>query len=787
MARLEVYEPISLEEAKRNKMEIVYTKWLDDEKPTASDPEAVRSRLVATQVNNYSREDVTQATPPIKVARMVLSMAASARDHQGLHKCLIGRHDIRVAFFHAKGSGNVVMVPAKGLAPPGTGWRALKAMYGTREASKCWGNEVTDTMLAAGCTAVGVVPMTFVHEGHGYVVECHGDDFLSCGSAQALDQLDHVLTEKFDTKVLARIGPPSFGGQATEGPHLGRLIRWTPEGFEWEANPKHAQDLMQLVGLKQSSKGADVPIAKTVGKGMRTIIDELTVEEATSFRQGAGTGLYLSIDRPSLQFAMGEVMSGMQTPLVKHKLMLHHLARYVVKYPSEVWLFKYQEMPKVLRIYTDSDWAGNSETRKSVSCAVERYGSHMLECTVGKQSVVALSSAEAEFYAIVRGTAMGMQSLQIVDAMAKVFDRTAEVSLRISSDSSAARAICNRIGSGKVRHLSIKELWIQEEVRQKRLALDSVDTSMNWADVGTKAHPKDRLDSLMSQLPLRRQGGITISALSAVTLLGAVAGTHAKDAASGVALTGSSQMIINLETTDVMKIIAAFCLIVILGFTWCRWTWRKIEFGAAKPAHVSERTGAATTARAGRTSGAAQPAREMPRQANETSGAIEATELPSSSSTLRAVGAGGQTEPDRRDWAEPADRDTSSEGAPDKHRALRTSPTASATSAERAADRRGEELRDLAARTTVLERYTLKALQQQCRSLGVPVTGLKADVVRRLAGHMINQDYSRLVATGELRGMSVNYFFETEGALPSSDSRIDSRAAATAGTRRRRP
>ena len=82
------------------------------------------------------------------------------------------------------------------------------------------------------------------------------------------------------------------------------------------------------------------------------------------------TGLYLSIDRPSLQYAMSEVMGGAQTPFVKLKLMIHHAAHYVAKYPAEVWLLKYQDMPKVLRIYTDSEWAGNSETRKSVSYAV---------------------------------------------------------------------------------------------------------------------------------------------------------------------------------------------------------------------------------------------------------------------------------------------------------------------------------------------------------------------------------------------------------------------------------
>ena len=125
--------------------------------------------------------------------------------------------------------------------------------------------------------------------------------------------------------------------------------------------------------------------------------------------------------------------------------------------------------------------AGNSETRKSVSCAVERFDAHMLECSAGKQSTVALSSGEAEFYAMYH-------------VLAKVFNKAeTEITLRVSSDSSTARAICNRVGSGKVRHLSIKELWIQEEVRTKRLTVDSFDTSMNWADVGTKAHPKTGL------------------------------------------------------------------------------------------------------------------------------------------------------------------------------------------------------------------------------------------------------------------------------------------------------
>ena len=254
--KLEVAEPIQLLEPRVKSLEIVYGKWLDDVKGTPEDPDAVRSRLVATQVNTYASEDVTQATPPIKASRIIVSQAATKINAKGQHDCLIARHDIRVAFLHAKGSGRVVIIPPKGSAPPGIGWECVKAWYGTREASKCWRNEVTDTLIKEGCKAVVVAPMMFVSENHGYVTVCHGDDFLSCGSAAALDVVDRVLAAHFDTKILPRIGPTACGGEVTEGKHLGRTIRWSPQGSEWESNSKHVEDMVELCGLKLGPKGS---------------------------------------------------------------------------------------------------------------------------------------------------------------------------------------------------------------------------------------------------------------------------------------------------------------------------------------------------------------------------------------------------------------------------------------------------------------------------------------------------------------------------------------------------
>ena len=61
------------------------------------------------------------------------------------------------------------------------------------------------------------------------------------------------------------------------------------------------------------------------------------------------------------------------------------------------------------------------------------------------------------------------------------------VSLTVLADSSAAIGICRRTGIGKVRHLAVGQLWVQERVRQGDFALQKHPGSKNPADMLTKA------------------------------------------------------------------------------------------------------------------------------------------------------------------------------------------------------------------------------------------------------------------------------------------------------------
>ena len=87
--------------------------------------------------------------------------------------------------------------------------------------------------------------------------------------------------------------------------------------------------------------------------------------------------------------------------------------RYILQYPREVREFQYQEEPTGGHGSDRLGLGGDKATRKNMSSYVERFGHHMIDASCNRQSVVALSSGEAEFYAITRGAAAGRMTVQM--------------------------------------------------------------------------------------------------------------------------------------------------------------------------------------------------------------------------------------------------------------------------------------------------------------------------------------------------------------------------------------
>jgi hypothetical protein len=118
-----------------------------------------------------------------------------------------------------------------------------------------------------------------------------------------------------------------------------------------------------------------------------------------------------------------------------------------------------------------------------------------------------MSSGEAEFYGAVKGAGAGL------GFQALLSDLGVESSLTVFTDSTAAIGIASRQGLGKLRHLDVHTLWLQQAVRSKRLKLRKVPGEENPGDAFTKHLPtREKLAEVMRLFDVKFESGRAESA-----------------------------------------------------------------------------------------------------------------------------------------------------------------------------------------------------------------------------------------------------------------------------------
>ena len=150
----------------------------------------------------------------------------------------------------------------------------------------------------------------------------------------------------------------------------------------------------------------------------------------------------------------------------------------------------------LIRIGQDVSRLGKSTT----GCCVV-HGGHLIRSFSKTQSNIALSSAEAELYAMVSAASEGL------GARAMVADYGGEVQVTLFVDASAAIGVAQRKGLGKIRHLDTQALWIQDAVRQRKIELQKVKGTQNPADLMTKCLGSSEIADMMNRFGLQSWTG----------------------------------------------------------------------------------------------------------------------------------------------------------------------------------------------------------------------------------------------------------------------------------------
>ena len=128
-------------------------------------------------------------------------------------------------------------------------------------------------------------------------------------------------------------------------------------------------------------------------------------------------------------------------------------------------------------------------------------GGHFIKGWSRTQNHKTMSSAEAELFAMVKCAA------ELLGVRSMLRDFGVESEGVIYADSSAALAIAKRKGAGKMRHVNVNCLWIQERHNEKDLELRKVLGTENPADLMTKHLARQPLDKCMLQLNQHRTSG----------------------------------------------------------------------------------------------------------------------------------------------------------------------------------------------------------------------------------------------------------------------------------------
>ena len=501
---------------------VTSVKWVDTNKGTEEEP-LIRSRLVARdfRVADRDREDLFAATPPWELKKLLMSHAAYRGDGVRRKILLI---DVKKAHLNPMCKDEVyVELPQElGVGPDQVG-KLEYWLYGFRPAAAAWENHYADKLQSVGFRRGAATPVAFYHEKKDVNLVVHGDDFTFVGGDDSLDWVESNMKRWYEVKVRARLGPDDHDDK--EATLLGRTIRWEDWGVTCEADPKHRRLVMEALGLEENSKSLAAPGAKEddMAEKRNQGEEERDSTEDTKFRAIAARLNYMAADMPDIQFACKEACREMSAPTETSWKKLKKLGRYLVGREKVVWEYPFKDTIGSWKVYTDSDWAGSVSTRKSTSGGILMLGGHCMKTWSATQDPLALSSCEAEYYAIVEGVmeaaadklgtvvegatrAVGLQT----SAKELGIDAN-DITIEVATDSSSAKSFASRRGSGRIRHIEVKWLWLQRAVADGRVHLRKTPGATNPADVLTKYQSmreiKEKLLAVNIVLQATRAGG----------------------------------------------------------------------------------------------------------------------------------------------------------------------------------------------------------------------------------------------------------------------------------------
>lgn len=314
----------------------------------------------------------------------------------------------------------------------------------------------------------------------GVILLHHVDDIRAAGPEEALA---HLFEKELPKHCEVQAGELEKEGTAVE--YLGRTKIRTADAILTVPDEKHLQAMISAAGTTARER-SEIP-SKQLNLLETEVLNE---EERKRFRPAVGSAIYFSLDRRDIQYAVKDLARRMAAPRRCDLTAVRALAAYLQTHLRMARVVTGDAIgknePWRVELFSDSDWAGCLETRRSTDSHVAVVCGAVVTCASQTQpGLPATSSPDAELRSVSRAAreAIFLSELIKLD-FAQLCGKP-----RLWTDSSSAMQAAKRIGPGaKLRHLEVCEFYVQQAIQVKKLDLGKVKGTINCANFLTK-HP----------------------------------------------------------------------------------------------------------------------------------------------------------------------------------------------------------------------------------------------------------------------------------------------------------
>ncbi|RVW59858.1 Retrovirus-related Pol polyprotein from transposon RE1 [Vitis vinifera] len=221
---------------------------------------------------------------------------------------------------------------------------------------------------------------------------------------------------------------------------------------------KYVLDLLNETGML-GCKPAETPMDTTVKLEES---DGSAPVDKGRYQRLVGKLIYLSHTRPDIGFSVSVVSQFMNNPTKKHMTAVIRILRYLKMTPGK-GLFFQRTTKKEIEIFSDVDWAGSVTDRRSTSGYCSFVWGNLVTWRSKKQSVVARSSAEAEFRAMAQGICEGIWLNRLLEELRVPLKHP----MVLYCDNQAAISIAkNPVHHDRTKHVKIDRHFIKEKIEE---------------------------------------------------------------------------------------------------------------------------------------------------------------------------------------------------------------------------------------------------------------------------------------------------------------------------------